>query len=508
MITHLKKHLEKWILATALFGIAAVAYVMVMDPFSANPTFQKTMAVGKLTSHVNDVRRRSDSELSWSQIPNQDKVFNRDHIFTGENSKAEIDLDSGVSLSMNANSMIVIGNEQSNSVLNLKLGGFFGRIKKQFHLKIQHDGKDLDLKSSDSDTQVEVHQAPAGELNITVVTGHINVEKQGQIVEIKENQVVVVTKDIITEAKPAEPEIMAAAPPPPVVEQPVIVEAPPIIEQPEIKQVKIEPIYKAPKRMPAQVEVVEPVVQPPPPPPVTAVEITEPKKLAKQFWFWLGSGMSFQSYEQSIPSIAGNVKYQNINGPSVVMRSGFQGENWGVDLTYRDAPGQVQSSDNLNVLGGKYRWKTLGGEVLYKTSSESLTNYRLGIQHHSVPFMFLNTSTANVEIKSNVINMATLGVEQTYNITPSLKFEWLARYQLPVSSSASDGANFKITPKIAFDGSVGGIYQLTEHLRLGTYWYAQWHDYNFSYAPTNQSPLDGRQSLFISNFEIRLGFDF
>src|SRR5690606_26188376 len=86
-------------------------------------------------------------------------------------------------------------------------------------------------------------------------------------------------------------------------------------------------------------------------------------------------------------------------------------------------------------------------------------------------------------------------------------YYWLMRYQFPFSSKASGSDNFTITPVFAFDGSIGASYDLTQRLKLGFFWYGQWHQYNFSYGDGTVTN-DGFQSLFYSNMDLRLGYDF
>jgi hypothetical protein len=84
------------------------------------------------------------------------------------------------------------------------------------------------------------------------------------------------------------------------------------------------------------------------------------------------------------------------------------------------------------------------------------------------------------------------------------------RYQFPLSTQSDGASQFDISPRFAFDGSVGLSYNLTPRTRLGMFWYGQWHEYEFKNAPDAFSgdKISGDQSLFFSNWEFRMGFEF
>lgn len=228
-------------------------------------------------------------------------------------------------------------------------------------------------------------------------------------------------------------------------------------------------------------------------------------KTFPELWLWLGAGVNYQYHRQSIPNIDGEVLFQNIQQPTAFLRAGMQGETFGLDLSYKQTPGKMESSDTVTVTNGSFQWRTVSVEGLYRLNEH--WNLRSGLQHHLMPFMALDATTATIDVKSNTLTLFTVGFDRYFHLSENLRAEWQIRYQHPLLSGSSNGNPFSVTPKFAFDGSVGTVYSLTKISRLGLYWYGQWHEYDFNYG-RGGSQFTGSQTLFYSNVELRLGLEF
>lgn len=226
-----------------------------------------------------------------------------------------------------------------------------------------------------------------------------------------------------------------------------------------------------------------------------------------EFWFWLGVGENYQYHQQTIPSISGQSKFQNIQGPTLLITSGMMGQQMGAEVSYKETPGRMDSSTTVTVKDGSFVWKTFTGEGLYRLENSN-SYIRGGLQQHSIPFMDLDTTNSTLTVRSNSMTMATLGYEKKYPVSKKLRGEWMIRYQYPILVGTSSGNNFTVKPEFAFDGSIGGIYQYNESFRFGLFWYGQWHQYNFKYGPLDSTSFSGRQTLFYSNVDLRLGWEF
>lgn len=269
-------------------------------------------------------------------------------------------------------------------------------------------------------------------------------------------------------------------------------------------------IARAPDRRPQAAERVKTKIE----------RVREDDWVHNGWWAWAGVGMNFTDYRQSIPAgdQGATLQTQNAKGPSQYLETGYTGGNgWGGVFTYKRTPGEIVLN-NAIVDNPAYQWTTISMEgIMRKMSNFKLFNqqmllgFRAGIQQHRIPFVVVTGRDPVTDVgiavqKNNNITAASLGVLAELN-RKRWMYYWLMRYQFPLSTSA-DGANqFDITPTFAFDGSLGMSYSMTDQWKLGVFWYGQWHQFNFKYNDGSIS-ADGFQSLFYSNIDARLGFDF
>lgn len=230
------------------------------------------------------------------------------------------------------------------------------------------------------------------------------------------------------------------------------------------------------------------------------------------WWAWVGSGMNFTEYRQSVPGVS-TLDSQDNKSPSEYLEGGYIGaQGWGGIVSYKRTPGQI-AMNNAAIDHSDFLWTTMGLEATWRKAAPFtifgrpvLYGMRAGMQDHHLPFIFVKNSADPLQLKNNEMLNASAGVllEQTRD---RWKYYWLMRYQYPISSSADGSATYSINPTFAFDGSLGTSYNFTDRAKIGLFWYGQWHQFNFVYgdgADTNR----GFQSLFYSNIDLRLGFDF
>lgn len=247
----------------------------------------------------------------------------------------------------------------------------------------------------------------------------------------------------------------------------------------------------------------------PPSPPATVSAPARPSGLFRDFWLWFGLGVNFTSYTQSVPDMS-EVSFGRIKAPSQMVRAGFFfDDRFGLDLGFKNTPGQAESGSAITVRNGSYEWKTMSAELLSRSATRETDGawlLRAGVQHHEMPFLI--PLEANVlEIRGNSLTAVSAGVEYRKLTRGNIRIESQLRYQHPVGGGVSAGTTLKIKPRFAFDGSVGAAVEARPNVFLGAYWYGQYHGYGFDFADNGVS-FSGRQNLFFSNIDIRLGFEF
>ncbi len=230
------------------------------------------------------------------------------------------------------------------------------------------------------------------------------------------------------------------------------------------------------------------------------------------WWMWVGGGENYVNYQQSMQAI-GTLSDQHLRGPSEYLEAGYSGHSGtGGVMTFKSTLGELDPA-NAAIDSTVYKWKTFSLEGT-STHLSKFTfvgmpityGFRAGLQQHQLPFVVFNTSDGSLSMRSNTMNNASLGTTAEM-VRRRWTYYWMIRYQYPLSSSASGSSQFAIKPVFDFDGSIGTSYNLTRQLKLGLFWYGQWHQFNFDYGDGEQS-YTGFQSLFYSNVDLRLGFDF
>lgn len=229
-------------------------------------------------------------------------------------------------------------------------------------------------------------------------------------------------------------------------------------------------------------------------------------------WGWAGTGFNFTNYNQVVPGV-GIINDNNIAGPSRFLELGYNWINgFGVVGSFKETPGEVRLRDT-NLLGSDYLWRTFSLEALFERALANTTvlghrasiGARVGFQDHRIPYI-QQVGDSTLELRQNQMQTLSLGFISRFD-RRRVSYHMTMRYQIPLASSATGANEFTINPNYAFDGLIGASYLLSDRWRVGWFWYGQIHDYAFSYTDDLQTLL-GTQSLFYSNMDLRIGYDF
>lgn len=229
------------------------------------------------------------------------------------------------------------------------------------------------------------------------------------------------------------------------------------------------------------------------------------------WWAWGGTGYAAMDVRQSVPGRGTLTSFGSYMGGKYFEGGYNNSQGWGGVVSYKSTPGKIETT-NATVDTTAFTWSTVGVEgykrqLMYVpwTSIPMVFGARFGIQQHKTPFVFLDADT-NLRLKENRMDTASFGLMAEYQ-RRNWTLYWMSRYQYPFQNTAEGSNQFTVKPIFAFDGSVGASYNLTRQLKLGLFWYGQWHQYNFVYGDADVTNV-GFQSLFYSNFDLRLGFEF
>lgn len=235
-----------------------------------------------------------------------------------------------------------------------------------------------------------------------------------------------------------------------------------------------------------------------------------------RFDLWFGMGYNYLSYEQTSPSVHKGLSFNSLSGPSYFFKLGIWLTNVSnLELSIKSSPGETQATSAIDLVTARYswdvyeleftqfpeNWKTYFYDQIY-----SQLGYGAGIQYHIVPFVTRTGADFNdFEVTENNIAMVSLGGYNKIFFTADWELELYLIYQHPVLV----GSVFNLTPKYAMEGSIGGIYHGLKTLQMGLFWYGQWQTYAFNNEDKYlKNQVSGEQTLFFSNLELRMGYEF
>lgn len=247
----------------------------------------------------------------------------------------------------------------------------------------------------------------------------------------------------------------------------------------------------------------------------TKVSKAKPPAAAKRIRLWAGAGFTYQSFGQTTLGTT-DLNFQTVQAPGFVLRGGYWGEDFGLDLYFRDAPGTMAAEAPLSLQTDNYHWQTIEVKGLYQLprgpSSRLLGlpsqwQVRFGAQFHQVPFMEISNTNV-ISVQDNNLTMGMLGLGLLLGQEQEWTYEFAAGLQTPLSSSSNQGKSFAASSAFGYEFQLGAAYKFAPNWRLGLFSYTQSLLYSYDYQNLAGFTKTGKQSLFYTTLDLRLGYEF
>jgi len=172
------------------FGFSFHFYVNGMAFFKSkyDHISSDTKNIATLTVKENTVRLKPAELPVWKTAFRNDLIFKKDSIFTDSDSKATVVFESGNILEVTENSLVVLGEEDNVTDLDLLKGRFlFAKIAKHGALlKVKINNTTSKINSKNATVQFSVNEN--GETDILVTKGTIELSNEKGSVAVAENQ--------------------------------------------------------------------------------------------------------------------------------------------------------------------------------------------------------------------------------------------------------------------------------------------------------------------------------
>lgn len=201
-------HLGKtdWaLIVISLLGILITSMFLFNDRYFNQLISETTDAdrstLGVVGTLSNDVRRKHKATLTWRDAFQDDSVYVGDSIFTGDDSSAVLELDEGISLELEPNSLVILSEQDDGFQLDLKIGRITAKQapkaqgNKVRKLRVVQKGKvaKIDLNKK---TKIQLSKNKAGDMELLAKSGESKIVVNGQEENLKEAEKVKLNRSL------------------------------------------------------------------------------------------------------------------------------------------------------------------------------------------------------------------------------------------------------------------------------------------------------------------------
>ncbi len=164
---------ERFIFWTCATIFCAFSYFLYDDTLLFNQELEtKNKNIGSFNLSLNDVRRKTEESFLWRPVSNTEKIYLRDSIFTGSNSRAVLTFDDGSVIEVKENSMITLNMNQGQIQLDLRYGDLVTALNEKSQLEVTAGTQKFDLTPQSGDTsKVQIQKSRTKKVKIKLLEG-------------------------------------------------------------------------------------------------------------------------------------------------------------------------------------------------------------------------------------------------------------------------------------------------------------------------------------------------
>lgn len=219
----------------------------------------------------------------------------------------------------------------------------------------------------------------------------------------------------------------------------------------------------------------------------------------------VGVGASYFRFSQKETPGNDSGRFGRLAAPNLMIGAVVaMSERSGFEFQYHDGPGQIRTAPQTQIDKKTFSYKTFSAEFQYRFLERPWggVSALAGAQVHDVPFLAFNADGSQSLIDAELTNLSA-GLKIALTNGSPFEYEGFLRSQWLLGSESPVGRGFRASSSPMFDGSLGVIRRFGGGLNVGVFWFGQslTHKYRFD------DGVEGRQDLFNSIFQIRLGYD-
>ncbi|WP_413291015.1 FecR domain-containing protein [Bdellovibrio sp. HCB337] len=181
---------DRIILSGSVVILLALSYLLYDDSLIFPKNTSNEPLIGTISSSNNDVRRKNSGNFIWLPGNKKDQVFNKDSIFTGDGSEAQIQLSDGSVIQIQENSLVNLNLKNGQMELDLRFGQFTGNGNSPIRIKTGSEEYTIQGK----DAKFEINRSQTGDLDVKVLSGDAEITGKNGKQKLQSNEALQITK--------------------------------------------------------------------------------------------------------------------------------------------------------------------------------------------------------------------------------------------------------------------------------------------------------------------------
>ncbi len=181
------KFSDKIIVAICGLLIFFLSYVLLKELFVPKKRISGERQIASVDSFINDGRVKGSKDLHFKQVFEEDHLFNKDTLFTGPDSYLNVKLNTGGSLKLKPDSLIVLKQKEEKMAFHLTHGRMRGNLNKNQKLHLADKEGNIQSLKGNKNSDFLVNKIPGG-IEIQVLDGDVELSTAQGVRKIKKNQ--------------------------------------------------------------------------------------------------------------------------------------------------------------------------------------------------------------------------------------------------------------------------------------------------------------------------------
>jgi len=198
---------EKALYVISAVGVGTALYLLFFRSSKIERPFDKRQGLATVKPLGSDIRLKPQGDLSWQALRQNETAFDRDTVFTGRNSRATIDFNSGTQLLVDPDSLLIVAREnEKDKILTLDYGGFSGKILKGEKITLQTKDQRIEISGLEQ-ASIRIEKTQDQKFVVSALEGNLQVKSDLAVEELQPNEQLKITAENIFEEKTSGPAV-------------------------------------------------------------------------------------------------------------------------------------------------------------------------------------------------------------------------------------------------------------------------------------------------------------